>query len=66
MKKTEARREYLQEVGELSFRVKERRHKRPLKNTLYNYQAPKTICTSYMVLIKAGLTYEQAIEFFRT
>lgn len=66
MQKKEARREYLQEVGDLSFRVKERRHKRPLKNTLYHPKPPKAGNTSYMVLIKAGLTYEQAIEFFRT
>ena len=66
MKKTEAGRAYLQEVGELSLIVKERRHKRPIKNTLYHPKPPKAGNTSYMVLIRAGLTYEQAIEFFRT
>lgn len=63
MKKSEARKEYLQEVGELSFRVKERRSKKPLKNTLYNYEPPRNTITSYACLVKAGFTIEEAIKF---
>ena len=46
-------------------RVKERQRKRPLKNTLYTAQRPTVGQTSYMVLIKAGFTLEEATAFLR-
>lgn len=46
-------------------RVKERQRKRPLKNTLYTAQRPTVGQTSYMVLIKAGFTLEEATAFLQ-
>ena len=46
-------------------RVKERQRKRPLKNTLYTAQRPTVGQTSYMVLIEAGFTLEEATAFLQ-
>ena len=46
-------------------RVKERQRKRPLKNTLYTAQRPTVGQTSYMVLIKAGFTLEEATAYLQ-
>lgn len=63
--KSQAELLYHKTVAEISVQVAERKRKRGVRNTLYNYQAPKTSCTSFMALIKAGFTYEQAIEFLK-
>lgn len=65
MSKSQAEVVYHKTVSEISIQVAERKRKRGLKNTLYTYQPPKTLCNSYMALIRAGFTYKEAIEFFK-
>ena len=54
-----------EQLEETLTRVKERQRKRPLKNTLYTAQRPTVGQTSYMVLIKAGFTLEEATAFLQ-
>lgn len=54
-----------EQLEETLTRVKERQRKRPLKNTLYNAQRPTVGQTSYMVLIKAGFTLEEATAYLQ-
>ena len=60
---SQAEQVYHKTVSEIAIQVAERKRKRGVRNTLYNYQPPKHICTSFMPLIRAGFTLEQAKEF---
>ena len=54
-----------EQLEETLTRVRERQRKKPLKNRLYTAQRPTVGQTSYMVLIKAGFTLEEATAYLQ-